>query len=76
MGDRRGAYRDLVAGSEEKRLLGRPRRRRENIKKDLQEVGCGGTDWIDLAQDSDRCRAVVNTVMNPPVSTKCGKFLD
>ena len=54
MGDRRGAYRDLVTGSEEKRPLRRPRRRWENIKKDLQEVGCGGMDWIDLAQESDR----------------------
>jgi hypothetical protein len=76
MGDRRGAYRDLVVGSEEKRLLGRPRRRRENIKKDLQKVECGGMNWIDLAQDSDRWRAVVNMVMNLPVSIKCGEFLD
>ena len=45
---------EVRTGSEEKRPLGRPRRRWENIKKDLQEVGCGGMDWIDLAQESDR----------------------
>ena len=57
---------------EGKRPLGRPRCRwEENIKMDIQEVGCEGTDWIDLTQDRDRWRALVNTCY-----INCGEFID
>jgi hypothetical protein len=69
MVERRGAYRVLVGKPEGKRPLGRPRRRWEdNITMDLQEVECGGTDWIDLAQDGNRWLALMNVVMNLRVS--------
>ena len=65
IGEGRGMYRVLVGKPEGKRPLGRPRHRWEdNIKMDLQEMGCGVMDWIDLAQDKDRSRALVNAVMN------------
>jgi hypothetical protein len=65
MGEGRGAYNVLVGRPEGRRPLGRPRRRWEyNIKMDLQEVGWGDMDWIDMAQDRDRWRALVSTVMN------------
>ena len=55
MGERKGVYRVLVWKPEGKRPLGRPSHRWEdNIKMDLEKVGCGGTDWIELAQDRDR----------------------
>ena len=65
MEERRGVYRVLVGRLEGKRPLGRPRRRCEdNIKIDLQELGYGGVDWIELAQDRDRWWALVYAVMN------------
>ena len=65
MDEERGAYSVLVGKSEGKRTLGRPRRRWvDNIRMDLQEVGCGYVDWIGLAQDRDRWRRLVTAVMN------------
>jgi hypothetical protein len=65
MGERRGIYKVLMGKPEGKRPLGRPRRRREdNIKMDLQEERCESMDWIDLVQDRDRWRALMNVVMN------------
>jgi hypothetical protein len=65
IGEKRNAYRILVGKPEGKRPLGRPRRRWvDNIKMDLREVGWEGLDWIDLSQDRDQRRALVNTVLN------------
>jgi hypothetical protein len=65
MGETRNAYRILVGKPEGKRPLGRPRRRwLDNIKIDLREIEWGGRDWIELVQDGDQWRALVNTVMN------------
>jgi len=65
MGEERGVYRALVGKPEGRRPLGRPRRRwMDNIRMDLQEVGCGYVDWIGLAQDTDGWRTLVSTVMN------------
>jgi hypothetical protein len=65
MGEGRGVYRVLMGKPEGKRLLGRPRRRWEdNVKMDLQELGFGCEDWIGLAQDRERWRALVSAVRN------------
>jgi hypothetical protein len=65
MGEERGVYRVFVGKPEGKRPLGRPRRGRvDNIRMDLQEVGCGYMDWIGLTQDRDRWWTLVSAVMN------------
>jgi hypothetical protein len=70
MGEKLNAYRVLVGNPEGKRSVGRTRLRWvDNIKMDLREIGWDGMDWIDLAQDRDKWRALVNTVMNLRVSS-------
>jgi hypothetical protein len=69
MGEKRNAYRILVGKSEGRRPLGTPRRKWVgNIKIDLIDIGWDGMDWMDVAQDRDQWRALVNTVMNLRVS--------
>jgi hypothetical protein len=68
-GKEKGVYKVLVGKPEGQRPLGRPRHKWEdNIRMDIQEVGCGGMDWIGLAQDRDRWRPILNAVMNLRVS--------
>jgi hypothetical protein len=80
MGEKRHACRVFIGGGKgnqkkNKRLV-RPRRRREdNIKMDLEEIGCEGVDWFNLVQDRDRWRALVNAVMNLRVPRNAGNFL-
>jgi hypothetical protein len=74
-GEKRNAYRLLVGNPEGKRPLGRPRCRWvDNIRMDLGEVGRGNVDWIDLAQDRNRWRALVNSVLNLRVPCNAGKL--
>jgi len=76
MGERGGVYRVLLGKPERKRPIWRPRRRWEdNIKMDLQEVGYGGVDWIELTQSRNRWRALVTAVMNLRVPQNAGNFL-
>ena len=76
MGEEREVYRFLVGKPEGKRPLGRPRRRWvDNIRMDLQDVGCGYMDWIGLAQDRDRWRTLVSAVMNLRVPWNEENFL-
>jgi hypothetical protein len=76
MGEGRGVHRVLVGKPEGKRPLGRPRRRWEdNINMDVQEVGGGRGDWVELAQDTDMWRALVSTIKNLRVPLNAGNFL-
>ena len=77
VGEGRGVHRVLMGKPEGKRPLGRPRRRWEdNIKMDIQEVGGGCGDWMELAQDVDRWRGTCEYGDEPSGSRKCGEFLD
>jgi len=76
MGEEKGVYRVLVGKPEGKRPLGRPRHRWvDNIRMDLQEVGCGYMDWIGQAQDRDGWRRLVSAVMNLRVPGNAENFL-
>src|SRR5215510_7351690 len=75
MGHGRGMYKILVGKPEGKKQLGKPRHRWNNIKMDLQEAGCGGMDWNELAWDKDRWWALVNAVMNLWIPLNAGNFL-
>ena len=75
MGEERGVYKVLVGKPEGKRPLGRPRRRWMDIRMDLQEVGCGYMDGIELVQDRERWRTLVSAVMNLRVPWNAGNFL-
>ena len=75
MGEGRRVHRVLVGKPEGKRPLGRLRRRWGNINIDLQEVGGGCGDWMEIAQDRDRWRALVSKVMNLRVQKNAGNFL-
>jgi hypothetical protein len=75
-GEKRNAYRILVGKSERNRPLGRPRRMWvNNIKMDLREMGWDGIDWIDVANDRDQWRALVNTVMNHRVPSVMSELI-
>jgi len=77
MDEDRGVYRVLLGKPKGRRPLGRPRRGWvDNIRMDLQEVGCGDMDWIGLAQDRDTWQTLVSAVMNLSGSLKCGEFLE